>query len=159
MELMEADSEGIVRLQAHYEGFFQRCLTDVSQTNVVNFIEDSFNLFENKSEMLSPKLIRGLDRKLGVEVGGSEAEITLNKVLNEIAQENAYANDPEAQQRLEDEVKLIEKALQKFSGLNIIKTKGLQLRLGKFGSLTSGFAGIDADLDLTILTDCYVNEV
>jgi hypothetical protein len=35
----------------------------------------------------------------------------------------------------------------------------LTLRLAKFGSLTSGFAGLDADLDLTILTNCYVNEV
>ena len=47
--------------------------------------------------------------------------------------------------------------LKKFSGLNLIKEKGLTLRLGKFGSLISGFAGTDADLDLTILTNCYVN--
>jgi len=31
------------------------------------------------------------------------------------------------------------------------------LRLGKFGSLMSGFAGTDADLDLTIITNSYVN--
>jgi hypothetical protein len=30
--------------------------------------------------------------------------------------------------------------------------------LGKFGSLISGFAGLDADLDLTILTNSYINE-
>jgi predicted nucleotidyltransferase len=31
--------------------------------------------------------------------------------------------------------------------------------LGKFGSLTSGFAGLDADLDITILTNSYINEL
>lgn len=123
----------------------------------VSFIEDSFSRFERKAEMLPPELIRDLDKRLGREVGGSEEELSLNKALMELAQENAYANDEVAKQRLEDEVRLIEKALQKFSGLNIIKSKGLQLRLGKFGSLISGFAGVDADLDLTILTNCYVN--
>lgn len=42
--------------------------------------------------------------------------------------------------------------------MNTIKEKGIVLRLGQFGSLISGFAGLDADLDLTILTNCYVNE-
>jgi hypothetical protein len=30
------------------------------------------------------------------------------------------------------------------------------MHLSKFGSLISGFAGGDADLDVTILTNCYV---
>ena len=62
------------------------------------------------------------------------------------------------QQRLDNEVELIEKALEKFSGLNIIKDKKLSLHVAKFGSLISGFASTDADLDLTILTNCYVKE-
>ena len=33
------------------------------------------------------------------------------------------------------------------------------LKLGRFGSLVSGFAGLEADLDLTILTNSYVKEV
>ena len=53
---------------------------------------------------------------------------------------------------------MIEKALEKFSGLNIIKDKDITLHLGKFGSLISGFASTDADLDLTILTNSYVKE-
>jgi DNA polymerase sigma len=109
--------------------------------------------------MLSAQLIRDLDKKLGNKVGDSNEEMAINDFLFDVAINNAYGSDPEVQQRLEDEVKAIEKTLQKFSGLNIIKTKGYQLRLGKFGSLTSGFAGLDADLDLTVLTNCYVNEI
>jgi hypothetical protein len=40
--------------------------------------------------------------------------------------------------------------------MNIIKEKDLSLHIGKFGSIVSGFAGTDADLDLTILTNSYV---
>ena len=85
--------------------------------------------------------------------------MAVNKMLVEIAQMNLYQNDRDMQQQLEGEVDLIKKALEKFSGLDVIKKKSLTLRLAKFGSLTSGFAGIDADLDLTILTNCYVNEL
>lgn len=54
---------------------------------------------------------------------------------------------------------MIERILSRFAGLNIIKTENkLRLRLAKFGSLVSGFASGDADLDLTILTNCYVKE-
>lgn len=42
--------------------------------------------------------------------------------------------------------------------MNKIKDKDMELHLGKFGSLISGFASTDADLDLTILTNCYVKE-
>jgi hypothetical protein len=159
-ELLEdEDSKKVAeQMRNAYYNFFRGCLEqDLPDTKAVSFIEDSLSHFERKAEMLPPELIRDLDKRLGREVGGSEEELSLNKALMELAQENAYANDEVAKQRLEDEVKLIEKALQKFSGLNIIKSKGLQLRLGKFGSLTSGFAGVDADLDLTILTNCYVN--
>lgn len=104
-------------------------------------------------------MIKAVEKKLGASVGSDDREIHLNKMLVEIAQNNAYQNDQQAQQRFEDEVKIIEKALQKFSGLNMITEKKLTLRLGRFGSLTSGFAGVDADLDLTILTNCYVNEI
>lgn len=55
-------------------------------------------------------------------------------------------------------MELIKKALEKFSGLNVIKEKNIELHLGQFGSLTSGFAGLDADLDLTIITNSYVKE-
>lgn len=34
----------------------------------------------------------------------------------------------------------------------------LDFRVAKFGSLVSGFAGTDTDLDVTILTNCYVKE-
>ena len=30
--------------------------------------------------------------------------------------------------------------------------------MAKFGSLVSGFGGADADLDITLLTDCYIKE-
>ena len=109
--------------------------------------------------MLEPSLIEKLEKRLGVSVGASESEVKINQSLVNIAQNNAYINDQEAEQRLEDEIKMLERSLRKFSGLNLFKNKKIDLRLGKFGSLTSGFAGIDADLDLTILTNSYVNEL
>ena len=78
--------------------------------------------------------------------------------MKEKAQNSLYQNDRDIQQRLDNEVELIQKSLEKFSGLNIIKEKNLSLHLGKFGSLISGFASTDADLDLTIMTSCYVKE-
>jgi hypothetical protein len=45
----------------------------------------------------------------------------------------------------------------KFSALKKFKGQNLKLRLGQFGSLVSGFAGTDADMDMTILTDSYVH--
>ena len=108
--------------------------------------------------MLPLDLLQSLERRLGAEVGRNKNQIEINNLLVTIAQENSYQNAIDTQQRLQNEIKLIQKALQKFSGLNIIKQKNLVLRLGKFGSLISGFAGLDADLDLTILTSCYVNE-
>lgn len=33
-----------------------------------------------------------------------------------------------------------------------------QLHIAKFGSNVSGFASKNTDIDLTLLTDCYVNE-
>lgn len=39
-----------------------------------------------------------------------------------------------------------------------MEEEGLQLQLAKFGSLISGFAGTDTDLDITIMTSSYVNE-
>ena len=83
----------------------------------------------------------------------------VNHALVDIAQRNSYSNDQESQQRLEQEVSLLESALNKFSSLSPIKSKGLVLRVGRFGSLISGFAGLEADLDLTILTNSYVKEV
>ncbi len=32
------------------------------------------------------------------------------------------------------------------------------MRVAKFGSNVSGFASKNTDLDLTLLTDCYINE-
>lgn len=52
--------------------------------------------------MLSPTLIRDLDRKLDVNAGENDNEMLLNKILQDVAQENSYVNDPEVQQRLED---------------------------------------------------------
>lgn len=57
--------------------------------------------------MLEPGLIEKLEKKLGVSVGSSESEVKINQSLLNIAQNNAYVNDQEAQQRLEDEVKML----------------------------------------------------
>ena len=35
----------------------------------------------------------------------------------------------------------------------------INLVLAKFGSNVSGFASKNTDMDLTVLTDCYVNEI
>lgn len=48
--------------------------------------------------------------------------------------------------------------MNKFRGTKKIEELQLDLKLAKFGSLISGFAGTEADLDVTILTNSYVNE-
>ena len=56
-----------------YNTFFRGCLEqELSDMKAVSFIEDNFSNFERKAEMLSPELIRDLDKRLGREVGGSE---------------------------------------------------------------------------------------
>jgi hypothetical protein len=47
--------------------------------------------------------------------------------------------------------------LNKFSGQSKFLEQKIQIRVSKFGSLVSGFCGKDADLDITLLTNCYVN--
>lgn len=42
--------------------------------------------------------------------------------------------------------------------MKIFQETKLKFRLAKFGSNVSGFASKNTDLDLTILTDCYINE-
>ncbi len=50
--------------------------------------------------------------------------------------------------------------LDKFSGRKMFTEKlKLELRLAKFGSIISGFATRNTDMDLTILTNCYIDEV
>jgi len=71
--------------------------------------------------MLSPKLMKDLEKFLGVNIGSNNDEIEINKILVQIAQQNDYSNDKEIQQRLEDEIKVIENILKRFSGLNIFK--------------------------------------
>ena len=54
---------------------------------------------------------------------------------------------------------MIKDLLHQFSGTKKVKDQfKLEIRLAKFGSLVSGFGGTDSDLDITILTNSYVNE-
>jgi DNA polymerase sigma len=48
--------------------------------------------------------------------------------------------------------------LDKFSGRKIFTDAlKLEMHLAKFGSIISGFATRKTDMDLTILTNCYVD--
>ena len=65
-----------------------------------------------KGEMLPADFVAKLDKHLGVaEVGSNAYEVEVNKTLVEVAQMSLYQNDRDVQQRLENEVELIEKAL------------------------------------------------
>lgn len=121
-------------------------------------LEDCFSNVENKKQMLGEELSKALDRKLGIHIGSDEKEILINKTLISIAENNAYENSPEIKRKLESEINKIEKVMMRFSGLNVFKGQDLKLKLGKFGSVIGGFAAGDADIDLTILTNCYINE-
>jgi hypothetical protein len=46
--------------------------------------------------------------------------------------------------------------LNKLAGSKRCRDSKMTFYLAKFGSLVSGFAGNDADLDVTILTNTYV---
>ena len=74
--------------------------------------------------MLPSNLVTAIDKKLGVyDVGSNDHEVQINKTLVEVAQNSLYQNDREVQQRLDNEVQLIQMALNKFSGMNKIKEK------------------------------------
>ena len=48
--------------------------------------------------------------------------------------------------------------LDKFSGFGLFnKDLKIKLTLAKFGSNISGFASKNTDMDLTILTDCFID--
>jgi hypothetical protein len=159
LEEIDSDSpEGLIRLKSIYLAFFEKCLTPGILKKVASYVESEWSRWENKTEMLPPQFITRLDKHFGLDVGSNASEVEINRVLIETAQNSLYQNDRDAQQSLDNEVELIRKALDKFSGLNIIKDKNLVLHLGKFGSLISGFASTDADLDLSIMTNCYVKE-
>lgn len=98
----------IQQLRKQYQSFFRRCLGETVPVKVISFIEDIFSQMEAKSDILSPGLLHQLEKYLSVtEVGENEIEMQINRALVEVAQENAYVNDQQAQQRLEDEVRLI----------------------------------------------------
>lgn len=58
-------------LKQYYEKFFKKCCEE-KNNKIVNFIEDIFSQFQNKDVMLSPGLIKNLQKKLGGAVGSSE---------------------------------------------------------------------------------------
>jgi hypothetical protein len=75
-----------------------------------------------------------------------------------LAFQNFYEHSSDAREKINKEYELVEILLHRFAGTKKMEEEGLQLHLAKFGSLISGFAGTDTDLDITIMTSCYVNE-
>jgi len=75
-----------------------------------------------------------------------------------LAIQNYYETSSEARDRINKEYEIIETFLHKFQATKKIEEEKLELHVSKFGSLVSGFAGTDTDLDITILTNSYVNE-
>lgn len=57
-------------------------------------------------------------------------------------------------ERLESEFNFICEVLEEFFSLKIFD--GLEFSVGKFGSVVNGFAMDDADLDITIMTNSYI---
>ena len=53
----------------------------------------------------------------------------------------------------------MKEVFNKFSGMKVF-TQNLKIKfqLAKFGSNVSGFASKSTDMDLTILTDCFIDE-
>lgn len=100
--LEDFSSENLKQLKKYYEDFFRKAIDYTDGIKAVNFIEDNFSRFENKSEMLSLQLIKDLDKKLGTKVGDSNQEMGINEYLFDVAVQNAYGSDPEVQQRLDD---------------------------------------------------------
>ena len=67
-----------------------------------------------------------------------------------------FENSSNSKEKINKEYKLILSLLNKLAGSKRCRESKINFRLAKFGSLVSGFAGSDADLDVTILTNCYV---
>ena len=67
-----------------------------------------------------------------------------------------FENSSNSKEKINKQYNLILSLLNKFAGSKRCRESKTTFHLAKFGSLVSGFAGSDADLDLTILTNCYV---
>ena len=60
---------------------------------------------------------------------------------------------------MEEYFEYLKEIFNKFSGLRVFSQElKVKFRLAKFGSNVSGFASKNTDMDLTILTDCFVEE-
>ena len=110
MEDLDAD-ENMQQLKAEYAKFFQKFFEENIDLKTAMFVESEWARWENKAKMLPKEVTGRLDAMFKNEAGRSQSELEFNKVLIEIAQNNLYQNDIEVQQRLENEVELIQKAL------------------------------------------------
>ena len=83
----------------------------------------------------------------------------MNKKLTRIAESEFLGANVEDNEHLEAQFAYVLNILNKFSGLKLWKEDNINvnLRIAKFGSNVSGFASKNTDLDITILTDCYVS--
>ena len=63
------------------------------------------------------------------------------------------------QEFYEEKYKYLKKVLGKFCGMTVWKENKVNMYVDKFGSNVSGFASRLTDYDITLLTDCYIDEV
>ena len=80
--------------------------------------------------------------------------------MSRLAESEYLGANIEHSENLDSQFNYLMNILNKFAGLKIWKDEyaNTKLRISKFGSNVSGFASKNTDLDITILTDCYINE-
>jgi DNA polymerase sigma len=109
-----------------------------------------------KIEALPEELQAILETKFENISGMNEKERSINQMLEGIAFRYSLENRAEMKMELEKEFDYICRTLEELFNMPIFEK--LEIKVGKFGSLVNGFATDDADLDITICTNCYIKE-
>lgn len=76
-------------------------------------------------------------------------------MLTKIVEERQLRPNSRELLRFEEEYRMVQGILEEFRG-TVADSERFEMKIAKFGSLMNGFASGDADLDITILTNCYI---
>jgi DNA polymerase sigma len=100
-----------------------------------------------------------VDGLLGEEIGVDNAELDINKFLMTLAEEDKLEANEAQVEKMDEHFNELRKIINRFSGRRLFtETMNIKMHLAKFGSIISGFATRNTDMDLTILTNCYIDE-
>ena len=106
---------------------------------------------------LSEELHFKLDEYFKKVTGIDSQEIEINNFLENMADQRILRDNDPLRRELNEDYELIKRLIGEFQ-FEFEALKKIGMKIGRFGSLVNGFGTSDSDLDITILTNCYVDE-